>query len=609
MTDTNTSASYNTVLSLYESPLKASRTGALYNAFSYPTKISPEAIAIFIATHTNPHDTILDTFGGSGTTGLAAHLCDVPTKNMIALCCQRGLQPQWGPRKAHLVEIGVLGSLVSQVLCNPPDSTEFVQACEDILEQTQQTLGWMYDAESDTSELGCIRYIIWTDFLRCSGCKSEFSYWDSSVNYEPLRLSKVISCKSCGKSIDTSKCERVTEEIYDPILQTTLLIRKRRMAKVYGQVGKRKWSRKANKKDNALVEKILCTPFSTNVPLAKLDWGDLYREGYHTGITHLHHFYTRRNFHVFSFLWSLINEYPERLQSSLRVWLLSYNSSHSTLMTRVVVKKKQADFALTGAQSGVLYISSLPVEKNILLGLRRKIDSLAKAFDMVKYSQSEVEIHNCSSENLPVGDESIDYVFTDPPFGDYIPYAELNQINELWLDSQTIRSSEIIISGAAGKSLEQYRKMLSSVFSEIHRVTKPNGKVTIIFHSAHSEVWNSLISAYEEANFNVVATSILDKMQSSFKQVVSNISVKGDPIILLEKGVAQSKFSKTSEFILESILHDFSKELSFESNHKQLYSKYILACLDQQLNVEHSAKDFYLLLQDRYAEDALIVSE
>src|SRR5690348_3732911 len=38
--------------SMYDVPLPAGRTGALYNAFSYPTKISPEAIALFIATHT-----------------------------------------------------------------------------------------------------------------------------------------------------------------------------------------------------------------------------------------------------------------------------------------------------------------------------------------------------------------------------------------------------------------------------------------------------------------------------------------------------------------------------------------------------------------------------
>mgnify|MGYP006934681472 CR=1 FL=1 len=50
---------------LYSSPFPSTRTGALFNAFSYPTKISPEAEAIFIACHSNIGDTIFDPFGGS----------------------------------------------------------------------------------------------------------------------------------------------------------------------------------------------------------------------------------------------------------------------------------------------------------------------------------------------------------------------------------------------------------------------------------------------------------------------------------------------------------------------------------------------------------------
>ena len=41
---------------LYSSPFPSTRTGALFNAFSYPTKISPEAEAIFIACHSNIGD-------------------------------------------------------------------------------------------------------------------------------------------------------------------------------------------------------------------------------------------------------------------------------------------------------------------------------------------------------------------------------------------------------------------------------------------------------------------------------------------------------------------------------------------------------------------------
>ncbi len=81
---------------LYQKPLKASRSGPLYNAFSYPTKISPEAIAVFIATHTSPGETVLDAFGGSGTTGLATLLCDKPTEAMHKMAEELGFYRSGG---------------------------------------------------------------------------------------------------------------------------------------------------------------------------------------------------------------------------------------------------------------------------------------------------------------------------------------------------------------------------------------------------------------------------------------------------------------------------------------------------------------------------------
>ena len=119
--------------------------------------------------------------------------------------------------------------------------------------------------------------------------------------------------------------------------------------------------------------------------------------------------------------------------------LLSYNAAHSTLMSRVVVKKNSKDFVLTSAQSGVLYISSLPVEKNIIIGAERKIKTFFNAFKYVNTCSGKVNVVNQSSEMLNLDDKTIDYLFTDPPFGDFIPYSEVNQINELWLGKQLIK--------------------------------------------------------------------------------------------------------------------------------------------------------------------------
>ena len=86
--------------------------------------------------------------------------------------------------------------------------------------------------------------------------------------------------------------------------------------------------------------------------------------------------------------------------------------------------------------------------------------------------------------------------------------------------------------------------------SEIARVLKPNGLATIVFHSAKSEVWRSLVKAYSDA-LTVKATSVLDKLQTSFKQTVSDISAKGDPLLLLSKNARVASHTPPKSVISE----------------------------------------------------------
>ena len=104
------------VAALYRQPLTSVRTGPLFSAFPYPTKISPETIALFIASHTKPGDTVFDGFAGSGTTGVAALLCGAPTPEMCAEAKRLELKVQWGARRAVLYDIGVLSSTIAETL-------------------------------------------------------------------------------------------------------------------------------------------------------------------------------------------------------------------------------------------------------------------------------------------------------------------------------------------------------------------------------------------------------------------------------------------------------------------------------------------------------------
>jgi hypothetical protein len=295
-------------------------------------------------------------------------------------------------------------------------------------------------------------------------------------------------------------------------------------------------------------------------------------------------------------LWHLIESFPAHLQDALQLLVLSYNSTHSTLMTRVVVKDGENDFVLTGAQSGVLYVSGLPVEKNILLGVKRKASSIMQAFELVSGSRSEVEVCNASSTKLNLSDESIDYVFTDPPFGDFIPYAEINQLNELWLGTLTNRSDEIIVSNAQGKDIDSYGQLMGNVFKEIARVIKAEGKATVVFHSAKAAIWRALSLAYSTAGLNVEATSVLDKIQASFKQVVSTVSVKGDPLLLLSKERNRNLISEIQTS--EQAFHEVMERARLETNAQEreperIYSRYAARCLEIGIGVSLNAGELY----------------
>lgn len=586
---------------LYERAARSTRGGPLFNAFPYPTKISPEAIALFIASHTAPGATVLDGFGGSGSTGLAAILCGCPTDAMIQEAERLGLPVRWGARKAVLYELGVLGSFVADVMCHPPDPDAFRSAAESLLADVRREWDWLYSARDPDGNNGHIRYVVWSDMLDCPGCHREVSLWDACVSRDPADISSVFQCPHCRHSSAVNKVRRVRKPVTDELIGQERTVRQRCPAWVYGETDGQTWSRMADTHDEDIHGRIEAAPLPGGIPITPVPWGDLYRAGYHKGMSHLHHFYTRRNLLAFSALWEATQRFPRKIQASLRFWLLSYNAAHSTIMTRVVAKKGQNDLVVTSAQPGVLYVSGLPVEKNIFAGVRRKINTMAQAFAMTHGHDDVVEVRNASCLDLDLPDGSVDYAFTDPPFGGNIPYSEVNFINEAWLGRVTDPADEAIVSPHQRKTVDDYQSLLQRAFREVYRVLRPDGHATVVFHSATAEVWNSLRNACEQAGFAVANTSVLDKTQGSFKQVRTAGAVKGDPLILLSKTPMKAAADETDVWVLANRLADQAvmSDDPNEATAQRLYSRLVARYLEARQDVPIDAGAFYRLLPGR----------
>lgn len=596
----------NMVGTLYERAMPSTRTGPLFNAFPYPTKISPEAIALFIAAHTDPGATVLDGFCGSGSTGLAAILCGCPTDTMLREAERLGLPVRWGARKAVLYELGGLGSFVADVMCHPPDPAAFHSAAEELLAGVLREWDWLYSVRDSEGKAGAIRYVVWSDRLNCPGCRREVSLWDACVSRAPANISNRFRCPHCRHTTPVDKVHRVRKSVTDELLGQDRTVRKRCAAWIYGETNGKTWSRMADTGDEDCHGRFADTPLSKRVPFAQVPWGDLYRSGYHEGMSHLHHFYTRRNLLAFSAMWEAVERFPRKLQAALRFWLLSYNAAHSTIMTRVVAKKGQDDLVVTSAQPGVLYVSGLPVEKNVFAGVRRKIHTMAAAFAMIHGHEATVEVRHTSCLDLDLPDGSVDYVFTDPPFGGNIPYAEVNFINEAWLDRVTNPAEEAIVSPHQGKTIADYRDLLERAFREFYRVLRPHGHATVVFHSASAQVWNSLRNACEQAGFVVANTSVLDKTQGSFKQVRTAGAVKGDPLILLGKTPPKAAAGATDVWVLANRLADRAALSGdpTEATAQRLYSRLVAHYLAARQDVPIDAGAFYQLMPGRRAAHA-----
>ncbi len=585
----------NDIKRLFERPLPSTRSGAFFNTFSYPTKISPESIAVYIAATTKPGDTVLDTFSGSGSTGIAALLCEHPTDCMKELAYELGINPVWGPRNAVGYEIGTYGSFAAKTISNRLKASEFQRAVEDFVKKEKDRLMHYYSAIDPNGEIGVIRYIIWSEVLLCPHCGREISFFERGTTRNPVKFKKNITCPHCNKKTSVDEMEFQTEEYMDGLLEKNTVRKKRIPAWIYGTTNGKNWDRPATDEDLENVLSIDKELQGINDEPKEIQWGELHRKGYHFGISYLHQFYTSRNYLVMRKLWDDTETYAPKIKDALRLLLLSYNSSHCTLMTRVVAKKNAKDFVLTGAQSGVLYISKLPVEKNIILGLERKSKPFYEAYKLLERCTGNFFTKNKSSELLDEEDHTIDFVFTDPPFGDFIPYAEVNQINELWLEKSTKREKEIIISASQNKGILDYQTMLSKVFSEIKRVLKDSSYAAVVFHAAKAQIWSAFEESVADSGLNIELTNILDKKQASFKQVVSEASVQGDPLLLLSNKVQKVGGLENEEDIIKRIILSMSDGNIFDE--RRAYSLYVNECLQKSIHVTYDAKDAYVLIR------------
>ncbi|HDT7989731.1 TPA: DNA methylase, partial [Enterococcus faecalis] len=190
-----------------------------------------------------------------------------------------------------------------------------------------------------------------------------------------------------------------------------------------------------------------------------------------------------------------------------------------------------------GTTSGTYYIPSTYQENNPFLQFNRKINDYLNLFET---ENKNVYSSVSSATNSLIESNSIDYIFTDPPFGSNLMYSELSLIWETWLGVKTDNDKEAIVSKVQNKNLSTYESLMETSFKEYYRVLKPNHWITIEFSNSKANVWNALQNSIQKAGFIIANVSALDKQQGSFKAVTTTTAVKQDLVISAYKPLEEN---------------------------------------------------------------------
>jgi DNA modification methylase len=524
------------------------KTDPIYRAHSYHTKVPHLAIVPLILHYTKPGDIVLDGFCGSGMTGVAAQWCgsaprDYQLEVESAFERRSSLKPEWGTRKAILNDLSPAATFIAANYTIPFDVSEFAAAGQRILDEIEQELGWMYETlHTDGKTKGRIEYTVWSEVFTCPNCTGEVVFLDEALDAITKRVKDSFPCPHCETELDKKSLERMFETRTDSATGNPWQRVRFRPALISYKVGDDRLEKVPDDHDLEIIARIDALGLPPEVPTNRFPIEDMYHGSRIApkGFTHIHHFYLHRAAHALAALWRRAKAYPD-----IRVrHMLLYFIEQAVWTTSVCNSYRPTGYSqVSQYMKGIYYVPSQHSELSPWYVHQGKLSRLSKAFGSGTTGAAAPAIATQSAATLGIPASSVDYIFTDPPFGENIYYADLNFLVESWHKVLTNAAPEAIVDRHKKKGLPEYQRLMYRCFREYYRVLKPGRWMTVVFHNSRNAVWNAIQEAMQMAGFVVADVRTLDKQQGSFRQVTST-AVKQDLVISAYKpnGGLESRF-------------------------------------------------------------------
>jgi adenine-specific DNA methylase len=256
--------------------------------------------------------------------------------------------------------------------------------------------------------------------------------------------------------------------------------------------------------------------------------------------------FTKRTLACHSKLLSLIDKFSSDNERDLLLVAFSANLANcSKLVPPIKSRGEMSQGAwMTGFYTGPTYI-----ENNVLVYFENRFKKIVKGKQdylqelhgvnpkSINTKDIWYKVTTNDAKNLKLDDNSIDYIFTDPPYGGAVPYFEQSIIWNSWLKFSPDYDKEIVVtdSKARNKNTDSFEVDINEAFAEIGRVLKKDKYFSFTYHSLSGFEWRAITNACILNGFKLHDYMWLVQKSFTPRQINRATSIKGDVLVTLQK--------------------------------------------------------------------------
>lgn len=285
------------------------------------------------------------------------------------------------------------------------------------------------------------------------------------------------------------------------------------------------------------------------------------------GVSRVSDMFSRRNLLSLALLYDSINSLPLKNKELFRL------AFTNTLLH--VSKLKGENVRPLGVNN--FWIPDDFIEENVWWRFVDRVDNLKMAKKVITNKVNKnllikpiSKIYNKSSLKMnEVKTSSVDYLITDPPYGETIQYSELSYIWNCWLEKEFKIENEVIINPVQNKGVREYNDQLALFINEAKRVLKKNAYFTLAFQNKDIKIWINLAKLIRDNGMELVDISAYDTFGSPYNKNWAKFSPKSDFYVTFKNSEKGKKMISKKSISPSEIVDEIRPYLG-ENNEKFL---------------------------------------